>query len=63
MKSVGVCVLCQKGFHEEQEVQVHKEGLKTLLRISDERELKELSRYLKYFCSFILIFFLLVFVS
>ena len=50
---MGVCVFCQKGFDEEQEVQVHKKLLKALIRISDERELQELSRYLKYFYSFV----------
>ena len=57
---MGVCVFCQKGFDEDQEVQVHEKVLKALIRISDERELQELSRYLKYFYSFVnTIFFLL----
>ena len=46
MRSMGVRVLCQKGFDKEKDVQVHEKGLKTLIRISDERELQELSRYL-----------------
>ena len=50
---MGVCVFCQKGFDEEQEVRVHEKVLKALIRISDERELQELSRYLKYFYSFV----------
>ena len=40
------CVLFQKGFDEEKEVQVHEKGLKTLIKISNEREQQELSRYL-----------------
>ena len=39
MRSMGVCVLCQKGFDKEKEVQVHEKGLKTLTGISDEHEL------------------------
>ena len=61
---MGVCVLSQKGFDKEKEVQVHEKGLKILIRISDERELQELSRYLKYFCSFVITtFFFYVFIS
>ena len=52
MRSVDVRVLCQKGFDEEKEALVHEKELKALVRISNERELRELSRYLKHFCSF-----------
>ena len=61
---MGVCVLCQKGFDEEKKIQVHEKVLKAMIRISDERELQELSRYLKYFYSFVItIFFFLEFIS
>ena len=46
---MGVCVLCQKGFDEEKEIQVYKKGLKTLISISDGHELEELCRYLNMF--------------
>ena len=59
MRSIGVYVLYQKGFDEEKEVQVHEEGLKTLIRINDERELQELFRYLKHFVVSLSLFFLL----
>ena len=29
MRSMGVCVLCQKGFAEEKEVQVHEHNVWT----------------------------------
>ena len=61
---MGVCVLCEKAFDEEKKIQVHEKGLKAMIRISDERELQELSRYLKYFYSFVItIFFFLEFIS
>ena len=61
---MGVSVLCQKGFDEEKKIQVHEKVLKAMIRISDERELQELSRYLKYFYSFVItIFFFLEFIS
>ena len=57
MPIMVVCVLCQ-GFDEEQEVHVHGKWLKTLIRISEEREIQELSRYLQHFCSFVITIFL-----
>ena len=44
-EKMDVCVLCKNGFDDEKEVKVHEKGLKTLIRISDERGLHELSRY------------------
>ena len=61
---MDICVLCQKGFDKEKEVQFHEKKLKILIRISDKRELQELSRFFKYFSSFVItIFFFLVFIS
>ena len=61
---MDVCVSCQKGFDEEKEVEAYGKELKTLTRLSNESELRKLSRYLKYFCSFVIIIFLfLVFIS
>ena len=41
---MDVCVLCQKGFDMEKESSSWKK-LKTLIRITDKRELQELSRF------------------
>lgn len=61
---MDVCVSCQKDFDEEKEVEAYGKELKTLIRLSNERELRKLPRYLKYFCSFVIIIFLfLVFIS
>ena len=56
MPIMVVCVLCQS-FDEEQEVHVHGKWLKRLIRISEEREIQELSRYLQHFCSFVIAIF------
>ena len=40
-----VCVLCEGDFDNEPAVQVREKGLKTLIRISGERQLDELSRH------------------
>ena len=40
-----VCVLCKENFDDEPPVQVREKGLRTLVRISEERELQELCRY------------------
>ena len=40
-----VCILCERDFDNEPAVQVREKGLKTLIRISAERQLHELSRY------------------
>ena len=39
MRSMSVCVLCQKSFDKGKEVQVPEKLLKTLIRLSDEPEL------------------------
>ena len=49
-----VCVLCEEGFDQESSVQVHKKGLNTLIRISEERELHDLCRYCLFIHTLIL---------
>lgn len=40
------CALCKGGFDDEPAVQVQEKGLRTLVRISNDRGLHELYRYL-----------------
>ena len=38
----STCVICQNGFEEISAVKVHAKGLKTLIRVSNERKLNDL---------------------
>ena len=45
MSTNTVCALCNEGFEDSDPVQVKEKGLKTLVRISSDRGLEDLCRY------------------